>query len=154
MKPLISLFILGLSTLLFAQPQSLHKRIKVISSEPIYEWVHTHDERCYDTYSHHNEHGNPVVGAVVGGVVGATVGHAVARRHHKPAAVIGGAVVGSLVGAHVTQERPYTRHAKCHKRKHKRLTGYNNIGYFQGVRIVKKSHKPLRRIPVEITLHY
>ena len=46
------------------------------------------------------------------------------------------------------------RHYKKHRRHHKHIIGYRNIGYYHGVKISKKSHRRLHRIPIEIAISF
>ncbi len=49
------------------------------------------------------------------------------------------------------------KHRKNIKRRdnhYKHIVGYRNIGYYHGVKIVKKSHRRLRKIPVEIAISF
>ncbi len=49
------------------------------------------------------------------------------------------------------------KHRKNIKRRgnhYKHIVGYKNVGYYHGVKIVKKSHRRLRKIPIEIAISF
>ncbi len=121
--------------------------VKVSHSRPMYETVATYRE-CRP---HHRDHRmDRHNGAIVGGVIGALIGNRVASDH-KPLHTIGGAVTGAIIGAQLTrhQLRPTQR---C-KHVEKRLTGYKNIAYWHGKKIVRISERPLRKIRIERKQH-
>jgi hypothetical protein len=45
-------------------------------------------------------------------------------------------------------------HHKKHRHHYKHIIGYRNIGYYHGVKISKKSHRRLHRIPIEIAISF
>ncbi len=115
----ITLFILA--TLLQADTFTIEKKIRVISSEPLYANSSRHDSSCCDGPSVHYRQ-NPQYGI----------------RYED---------------GRYAKEEP--RHLKRHHRHQKpKITGYRNIGYFQGRQIVKQSRRPLRRIPLHIRVSY
>ncbi len=100
------------------------------------------------------------VGAVIGGAAGGIIGHQIGGGSGKTAATIGGAVIGTLIGKNLAERnaRPGYRLVKrCrtkYKKEHDFVTEYKNIAHFMGHRIVKYSDRPLRQIPVTVTIEY
>lgn len=124
-----------------------HHFVKVSHSRPMYENVVTYRE-CR---SHHSDHRTDRHnGAIVGGVIGGLIGNRVASNH-KPLHTVGGAVTGAIIGSQLTrhQHRPSKR---C-KHVEKRLTGYKNIAYWHGKKIVRISDRPLRKIRIDKKRH-
>ncbi len=48
----------------------------------------------------------------------------------------------------------YKKHKKHYRRHHKHIVGYKNIGYYNGMKIVKKSHQRLRNISIEVAITF
>lgn len=106
------------------------------------------------------------IGTIIGGVAGGILGHQIGGGHGKTVATIGGAIIGSAVGSdlshrngrHYDDRVYYEKKKVCETRytekRRKNRTGYENIGYFKGQKIIKYSHRKLRKIPVTITISY
>lgn len=144
--------------------------VRVVRSEPVYENISQQVpyQQCWNeqvpvqTTSGSRE--NSTVGTVIGGVAGGVLGHQVGGGRGKTAATIGGAILGSVIGNNIGGRD--TRHTRTHyetrrvcdtkyRTRNKRvLTGYNNIGYYNGRKIVKFSEERLRNIPVTTTISY
>ena len=41
-----------------------------------------------------------------------------------------------------------------HKKRYKHIVGYKNIGYYHGMKIIKKSHRKLRNILIEVAITF
>ncbi len=52
------------------------------------------------------------------------------------------------------RNRHYKKHKKYYKRHRKHIVGYKNIGYYNGMKIVKKSHQRLRNILIEVAITF
>ena len=117
--------------------------VKVSHSRPIYKKVVTYKE-C--RHSHTQQHNGAIVGAVVGGLIGNRV-----ASDHKPLHTVGGAVTGAIIGAQLN--RHPSRSSKHCKHVEQRLSGYKNIAYWRGEKIVRISDRPLKRIRIDRKLH-
>jgi uncharacterized protein YcfJ len=105
--------------------------------------------------------GSGAVGALLGGAAGGLLGHQVGGGSGKTAATIGGAVIGTLVGKSLAERGGSVRESevvrRCRTRyenRRERVVEYKNIGYVMGRQIIKYSDRPLRSIPVKITVEY
>ena len=100
------------------------------------------------------------VGAVIGGAAGGIIGHQIGGGSGKTAATIGGAVIGTLIGKNLAERnaRPGYRLVKRCRTKYKQerdyVTEYKNYARIMGRTIVKYSDRPLRKIPVTVTIEY
>ena len=106
------------------------------------------------------EDNSDVVGAIIGGAAGGILGHQIGGGSGKTAATIGGAVLGTIVGKNLAEKsaRPGYRIIKrCRTRyeeRERRVVEYKNYARVMGRQIVKYSDRPLRTIPVKVTIEY
>ena len=121
--------------------------VKVSHSRPMYENVVTYRVCRPQHRDHRIDRHN---GAIVGGVIGGLIGNRVATKH-KPLHTVGGAVTGAIIGTQLTRHQ--LRPSKRCKHVEKRLTGYKNIAYWHGKKIVRISDRPLRKIRIERKQH-
>lgn len=148
-KILLSVFV---GSLLYAQNfQTQH--VKVTQHIPIYEEIIKqipHEECKYEK----SQNGvNSTVGSIIGGVAGGVLGHQVGGGSGKTAATIAGGIVGTMVGGNIANSDEYkkvckTVYTKVHENS---LIGYDNVGYYQGQKIVKFAPEKLRHIAVNIS---
>jgi len=175
MKKLLSL--VALAAFLQAETMQFTEYVAVSSTTPQYETVsesipyqECHREQVpVQQVSQRTYHDN-VAGSVIGGAIGGILGHQVGRGKGKDAATIGGAILGTIMGANVIssnqgyyqpayQPISYQTRQNCttryrQSRAHRELTGYENIAYYKGKRIVKYSNQRLSSIPVTVTIDY
>ena len=169
-----------LATVANAESFSFTQNISVSESHPQYERTSERIpyQECYDkrvrvqrAYGGGVDTMNQdqVAASVLGGAVGGVLGHQIGKGKGKDVATIGGAILGTIVGGnmaqqHAQQQRVYQEPAYQTKREcvtkyrqsraQSRLVGYENIAYYKGRRIVKISDRPLRTIPVTVTVSY
>jgi uncharacterized protein YcfJ len=175
MKKLLSL--VALTTFLQAETMQFTEYVAVSSTTPQYETVSqsipyqecTNVQVPVQQVSQRTYHDN-VAGSVIGGAIGGILGHQVGRGKGKDAATIGGAILGTIVGGNTIganhrdyqpayQPISYERRQNCTTRyrqtqAHRELTGYENVAYYKGKRIVKYSNQRLSSIPVTVTIDY
>lgn len=177
-KIIVSL--LATSTLVFANNYDFYdnnnhqtsstKYVHVTKAEPVYERINekTPFQECWnERVPVQQAYNNPIgdnIGTLIGGIAGGLLGNQIGGGSGKTVATIGGAILGSAVGTnlsknHQVNHQPrYESVQKCttkYRYNSKRvLTGYNNIGYYKGQKIVKFANERLRSIPVTITLNY
>lgn len=170
---------LATTTLLFANgydyfedsnhQTSATEYVRVIKTEPIYENINEKIpfQECKDERVRVEQgYDDPIsenIGTLIGGIAGGILGHQIGGGSGKTVATIGGAILGSAVGTNLskgqrvrhdsydTVRRCSTKYRYSSKRV---LSGYNNIGYYKGQKIVKFANERLRNIPVTITLNY
>lgn len=172
-KILITALILG-SSVLYAKQTTYTEYVEVTNSKPVYERVSTRVpyEECYEKstpVTYYNRSGSSSGlsgGAIVGGIVGGVLGHQIGGGHGKDIATAGGAILGTLVGQNAVrndnrnyQSTRYETRRHCETRytntkSERRLSGYNNIAYYRGKKIVKFSSRRLSSIAVRVTLSY
>ncbi len=170
-KILITALILG-SSVLYAKQTTYTEYVDVTNSKPVYERVSNRVpyEECYDErvpVTYYNDRRSGLNGgAIVGGIVGGVLGHQIGGGHGKDIATAGGAILGTLVGQNSVrndynnyQTTRYETRRHCETRytnsRGKRvLTGYKNIAYYKGKKIVKFSNRRLSTIAVRVTLSY
>lgn len=157
----------------YSTKQTLSKHyIKVVKREPVYEYVieRTPFKECeIINYPIKNRIKTPHeriednIGTILGGVAGGILGHQIGGGRGKTVATIGGAIIGSAIGHDISHKRDnynnkvqYERRRVCdtkYRRIEKRvLSGYNNIGYFNGEKVVKFSTKKLRKINITLSV--
>jgi uncharacterized protein YcfJ len=149
--------------------KSIPEYERVIEQEPYEEcWSEHVPVTYYEEQTTRYSHGDPTAAAVIGGVAGGVLGHQLIHGKSRDAATIGGAILGTLVGQNAVRRpnmRPapqaYTRyetrqHCTTRYREHavKEIRRYKNIAYYRGKKIVKYSDRPLKRIPLYITVSY
>lgn len=147
--------------------------VKVVDSRPVYDNAveRTPYEYCRNVRVPVRRGGNSGgfdaqngLGTLIGGVAGGILGHQVGGGNGKTVATIGGAILGSAVGNNLSRRDRdngrvyYEQRRECETRyresRKRVLTGYNNIGYYKGQKIVKFSSNRLRTIPVQVTISY
>ncbi|MBS9778818.1 MAG: hypothetical protein KGV58_00800 [Campylobacteraceae bacterium] len=145
---------------------------------PVQRYVRVYDdvyedvpyENCYDkkVKVYDENVGSDPAAMIVGGVLGTLIGNRLGRKSHstfsRRASRVGGALIGSVIGNslatnHRTQNTAsYTTKRICQqnytKQKRRVLAGYDNIGYYNGVEIVKFSPRKLSQIPVNVSISY
>jgi len=163
MRRMIALLALLASSSLFAEVITFTKNVPVISSVEVERYVvrRTPVEECWEEeVPVRSDDKSEVVGAIIGGAAGGILGHQVGGGSGKTAATIGGAVIGTLVGKSLAEKsaRPgYEMVRRCRTRyeeRRQRIVEYKNIARVMGREIVKYSDRPLRSIPVKITIEY
>ena len=120
MKRLAFIALITLTTLLQAATFTIEKKVRVVSSEPIYEKNRKHHKHCCD---------EPPARRIV--------------NNHE---------IRYDADRHSAENFRHLKRHHIHRKQ--KITGYRNIGYYQGRKIVKKSRRPLRRIPLHITVSY
>ncbi len=176
MKKVLLTVIIGsfLSSLLYAESITYTDTVRVISSEPVYRTVVTRKpyQECWEEevpidYGYNqNTHSSDTVGALIGGAAGGILGHQIGKGHGKDAATIGGAIIGSLIGQNLASQNRYREHnrpryktqrkcvTKYTKSTERRITQYKNVARYKGYTIIKYSNRPLRKIPITVTISY
>lgn len=178
----ITLSLLATTTLVFANSYNNHNMynnnnsnthteyVPVVHVEPIYENINQKIpfEECWDEKVPSSRASNNIIenniGTLLGGIAGGILGHQIGGGSGKTVATIGGAILGSAVGnnlsnsqkAYRAYEYETVRRCRTNYRYDNRreLSGYNNVGYYKGQKIVKFSNQKLRTIPVTLTLNY
>ncbi len=146
--------------------------VKVVASNPVYENVTQRlpYEECRNVNVPVNsgsgssdiENG---LGTFIGGVAGGILGHQIGGGNGKTVATIGGAIIGSAIGNSLSNRngnrngRVYYEQRRVCEQKYREstkrvLSGYNNIGYYNGQKIVKFSQQRMRTIPVTVSISY
>ncbi len=141
------------------------EHVRVVKVSPVYENIiekHPYEQCRYVNVPLHSHRNTEVIGSVLGGAAGGVVGHQFGKGRGKTAATIGGAILGTVIGNNMSRHERYP--ARYEKRREcntnyrqvsKRVvTGYNNIGYYRGQKIVKFSDRRLRTIPVTVSISY
>jgi len=163
MKRVLTLLTLGFVGSLFAEVITFTKYVPVIKSVEVERYVTRRIpvEECWNEEVRVDRRdGDEIVGAIIGGAAGGILGHQIGKGSGKTAATIGGAVIGTLVGEKLASRdaRPGYRYVRrCRTRyeeQERRVVEYKNIARIMGREIVKYSDRPLRRIPVKITIEY
>jgi len=149
--------------------KSIPEYERIIQQEPYEEcWTEHVPVTYYDEGRSEYRQGDPTAGAVIGGVAGGILGHQLIHGKSRDAATIGGAILGTLVGQNAVrggEARPATRaHTRYESRRHcttryreqtvREVRRYKNIAWYRGKKIVKYSDRPLKRIPLHITVSY
>lgn len=169
-----------LASLLHAEVIEYQRYVKVTKSLPTYEnvvvrepyqecWTQRVPVTVYDQPHSRYRQDDRTAAAIIGGVAGGILGHQLVHsRKAKGAATIGGAILGTLAGENAAR-RPHYRapsHAYTRYESHRECTtryeehtrrefrGYKNIGWYKGKKIVKYSDRPLKRIPITVTISY
>ena len=173
MKKII-LTAMTLATLATAEDMSYTEYAHVSSSTPTYENVTTRTphQECYDrqvpvTSAYNSGYQDDAGAAIMGGVIGGVLGHQVGGGRGKDVATIGGAILGTIIGQNSARRQNQTRYQattsyqtqrECSTRyteqSQRSFTGYKNVAYFKGRKIVKYSDTRLSSIPVTVTLSY
>ncbi len=163
-----------ISSIAYAESITYTDTVRVISSEPVYRTVVTRKpyQECWEEevpidYGYdRTRNPNNTVGALIGGAAGGILGHQIGKGHGKDAATIGGAIIGSLIGQNLASKngyeetgRPrYKTQRKCVTKytesTERRITQYKNVARYKGYTIIKYSNRPLRRIPITVTISY
>ncbi len=155
-----------LASALFAQSFSYTESVKVEKSEPVYRTItkRVPYQECWDEevpVSNSGNSGN--AGALIGGVAGGVLGHQVGKGGGKTAATIGGAILGTIVGKNLSDNSnsnqvEYRKVRRCRTRYNESQetikSGYKNIAYYNGQKIIKYSSRPLSNIRVNVTISY
>ena len=159
--PLLSTMVLASS--LMAEVITFTKYVPVRKSVEVERYVEqrTPIEECWnEEVPVESSDNSEVVGAVIGGAAGGILGHQIGGGSGKTAATIGGAVIGTLIGKSLAEQkaRPGYRMVKrCRNRyetRQRRVVEYKNYARVMGREIVKYSDRPLREIPVKVTIEY
>jgi len=149
-------------------------KAKVTHSKPIYKTVikRAPYQECWDEevpvrrYDNSYEKNSNPLGIIIGSVAGGIIGHQVGKGRGKDFATVGGALIGTVVGHNLSQRghkrrnsyRDYDTVQRCEtkytKSSMEKFVGYKNIAYYNGKKIVKRSQRKLRYIPINITIHY
>ncbi len=169
------LFSAALAVAGYAESITFTDTVRVINSEPVYRTIVKQKpyKECWEeevpvTYddNYYQNNANDKVGALIGGAAGGILGHQIGKGHGKDAATIGGAIIGTLIGQNLASAPRYHNEPrekykivrKCRTKyiesEEERVTKYKNIGIYKGHRIIKYSDRPLRRIPVTVTIRY
>lgn len=173
MKKIVITSLVLATTSLFAGQTSYTEYVQVTKSTPTYERVSTRTpyQECYDervpVTSYSDNSGNSLTGSgIVGGIVGGVIGHQIGGGHGKDIATAGGAILGTLVGQNAARSdaRSYTStryeiRRRCETRyttsaSERRFTGYKNVAYYKGRKIVKFSNRQLSSFPVTVTVNF
>ena len=164
MKRITFLLSLVLASVLNAEVITFTKYVPVRKSVQIERVVveRAPVEECwYEDVPVDERTGDETVGAIIGGAAGGILGHQVGRGSGKTAATVGGAIIGTLIGKSLAErsrvEPGYKRVRRCrtrYKERERRVYEYRNIAYVEGRKIVKYSDRPLREIPVKVTIEY
>ncbi len=155
------------------EPRNTHtKYVKVEKYVRVYDDVYEDIpyEDCYDKkvkIYEQNQAPNPgavIVGSVVGGLLGNKLSRKSHHRFNRRAATIGGVALGGVLGGALSSKHQrkdsnsYEIKRVCERKyrqqKRRVLAGYDNIGYYDGMEIVKFSTQKLRQIPVRISIDY
>jgi uncharacterized protein YcfJ len=154
--------------------------VKVQKSVPEYERVTQREpyEECWTqrvpvTYTEGGRtvyrEGDRTAAGIIGGVAGGILGHQIVHsRRAKGAATIGGAILGTLAGQNMAAGSRYREPARTYVRYETRrecstryetkrvreFRGYKNIAWYKGRKIVKYSDRPLKKIPLTVTISY
>ena len=165
---------------LSAESFSFTKNIRVIKSHPQYETVSNDEpyQECRDVRvrvdrayggGYDNQDKDRVAGSIIGGTIGGVIGHQIGEGKGKDVATVGGAILGTIVGGNMASNRSqaqgvysqpqYQTKRECvtkyrRRASQRRLSGYENIAFYQGREIKKYSDEPLSYIPVTITVSY
>ena len=170
----LGIVLLVLSSSLFGESITFSKSVRVISSEPIYRTIVKRKpyQECWNeevpvTYGgDYDRSGDNVASALIGGAAGGILGHQIGKGHGKDAATIGGAIIGSLIGQSMAspnarRRAPHTSYrvqrkcvTKYTETTEERITRYKNVAEYKGHTIIKYSDRPLRRIPLTVTVSY
>ena len=156
--------------------KSIPEYESVIERTPIEEcWTERVPVTYYESYDAPRssyQQNDTTAGAIIGGVTGGVLGHQIGKGRGKDVATVAGAVLGTLAGQNMAQgnrqsayQEPrrvarirYENKRRCTTRyKEKRVrqfSGYRNIGYYKGKKIVKYSDRRLKKIPVTVTITY
>jgi len=174
MKKIIAILVLTLISLQ-AETITIRDKVKVISSEPIYNTITKRIpyEECWDEEIPINHKGsgsnNPnAVGSIIGGAAGGVLGHQVGKGRGNTAATIGGAIIGTMLGnqyigdgSQNNYQEPYTTYetrkrctTKYYEDEDRKFIGYKNIAKYKGRTIIKVSRKKLRHIKLNISINY
>ncbi len=148
----------------YAKQNSTVQYVRVTQSRPVYESVveRTPYEECRNIRVPIQNSGvNEGLGTFIGGVAGGILGNQVGGGNGKTVATIGGAILGSAVGNKLSRQNGgvrYENRRECDTRyrevNRRVLKGYENIGYYNGQRIVKFADTKLTSIPVTISISY
>ncbi|MRJ03132.1 MAG: glycine zipper 2TM domain-containing protein [Epsilonproteobacteria bacterium] len=147
---------------LFGEVMTFTKEVPVYRSEESSRYVSNRVpvEECWDEEVPVEDSGSEMVGAIIGGTAGGILGHQVGGGSGKTAATVGGAIIGTLIGKSLAEReaRPgYKIVRRCRTRyrdEQRRIVEYRNYARVLGREIVKYSDRPLRSIPVKITIEY
>jgi uncharacterized protein YcfJ len=176
MKKII-LTAMTLATLAIAEDMSYTEYAHVSSSTPTYENITTRipHQECYDrqvpvasAYDSGGYYQDNSGAAVMGGIIGGVLGHQIGGGHGKDAATIGGAILGTVIARNASRRQSqqrvyqattsYQTQRECSTRyteqSERRFTGYKNVAYYKGRKIVKYSDTKLSSIPITVTLSY
>ncbi len=176
MKRVYKFFLLGLIlTASYSESLTFRETVRVIQSEPVYRTIVRRKpyKECWEeevpvSYSEYDyeRDDSSKVGALIGGAAGGILGHQIGKGHGKDAATIGGAIIGTLIGQNMASSPRYHNEPrerykivrKCRTKyiedEEERITRYKNIAIYKGHRIIKYSDRPLRRIPITVTIRY
>ncbi len=161
MKKMVVIAMMALVSQLFAEVVTFTKNVPVIRSIETSRYVVERRpiEECWNEEVPVEDRSD-VVGAIIGGAAGGIIGHQIGKGSGKTAATIGGAVLGTIVGKNIAERdaRPGYRIIKrCRTRyeeRERRVVEYKNYARVMGRQIVKYSDRPLRTIPVKVTIEY
>lgn len=165
MKKILTIGLLLIGTMSFADSFSKTVMVKVTNSTPVLETVTEYIpvESCRDVKEEVSQNnGGTIVGTVLGGVVGGVLGHQVGGGTGNKLATVGGAVLGSIAGNKIASSNGDNSTSqvirKCSTtqvaQERKIISGYINKGLFDGNQITVPSSSPLSEIPVTITYSY
>ena len=155
--------------------------VKVRKSVPVYEtvverepfqecWTQRVPVTYYEETQEYYDRGDATAAGIIGGVAGGILGHQIVHsRRAKGAATIGGAILGTLAGQNMARRPHYrrparTQHVRYESRREcttryeekrvREFRGYKNIAWYKGKKIVKYSDRPLKKIPLTVTITY
>ncbi|MRI83391.1 MAG: hypothetical protein C6I00_03130 [Nitratiruptor sp.] len=152
--PLLALFLSG-EVITLSQEVPVHRSVKheryITKRVPVQE--------CWEEEVPVEDRSD-VVGAIIGGAAGGILGHQVGGGSGKTAATVGGAILGTLIGKNLAEREAqpgYRIVKRCRTRyqeQREAIPEYANYARILGREIVKYSDRPLRSIPVQITIEY
>ncbi len=175
---LISILSLGAESLTYTE------YVSVQSSTPEYRQSNNRIpyQECYDkrvpitsyssNYSNNYNQQQATSSAIVGGALGGVIGHQFGSGRGKDAATIGGAILGTLVAGNAARDQynsnynpqyanspQYQTKRECvtkyrYQSQQRVFTGYKNIAYYKGRKIIKYSDHRLSSIPIRVTIDY
>ncbi len=150
--------------------KSIPEYERIIEREPYEECWTEHVQVTYyeEGVSGYRQGGDPTAAGIIGGVTGGVLGHQIGKGRGKDVATVAGAVIGTLVGQNMAREgyrqpvrQAHTRyesrrHCTTRYREHavREVRRYKNIAWYRGRKIVKYSDRPLKRIPLYVTVSY
>lgn len=173
----IKLLFLLFGILLNAQDlQNSTVYVKVVKSDAVFQNVMQkipHQECHYEDVLVRRHFSQPKedysgLGVVLGGIAGGVLGHQIGGGSGKALSTVTGTVLGGVLGGSIANQ-PSSSHQNTPNSSYKRekvckttyiqvmqntLVGYNNIGYYNGQKIVKFSPTRLENIAITTRVSY